>query len=398
LGYLDDFKKRVNLRGKTIIDSHVKSTTSYLAKHFKDSPSYQEVYINDSTALTGVHILDDSKDREQKRIISITEPLTKGQTIKWGNTYWIVLIVDELVTYWRGYIRKCESSLKWLDSHGIIKETPFTLKLNPSIYPLDRDKFMILPAEQRVIIVQSNNDTKTIKKADRFIFDERAWKVIGVNGYQEGLIELTLEEDLINPAVDNVELRICNYYGNVANYTVSILNGDTANLSMGDTLQLIVRVMNNQSVIPSTLLTFYSSDESIAVVDQTGIITPLKKGTVIITAEYENVQDSIQINITEQLANNYTLEIIGAAEIKKGRTQTYSVRFYNNGKEIFDHAVFSLTSDDGTTPTQLATIESTNSNSCIIRAGDQIGYIQLHVKNNNGLIYGVKDIRIKPLY
>jgi hypothetical protein len=398
LGYLDDYKARVNLKGKSIIDSQVKSTKGYLAKYFKDSPAYQEVYINDSTALTGVHIIDDSKEREQKLIISLTEPLTKGQIVKWGNASWIILIVDELVTYWRGYIRKCESSLKWLDSYGIIKETPFTLKLNPSIYPLDRDKFMILPAEQRVIIIQSNNDTKKIKKADRFIFDDRAWKVIGINGYQEGLIELTLEEDLINPVVDNVELRICNYYGNVANYTVSILNGDTANLSMGDTLQLIVQVMNNQNVIPSPLLTYYSSDESIAVVDQTGIITPLKKGTVIITAQYENQQDSIQINITDQLANNYTLEIIGAAEIKKGRTQTYSVRFYNNGKEIFDQAIFSLTSDDGTTPTQLATIESTNSNSCTIRAGDQIGYVQLHVKNNNGLIYGVKDIRIKPLY
>jgi hypothetical protein len=314
------------------------------------------------------------------------------------ETYLILKTIDTRENYDLSIMQVTNGVLKWLNSQGIIKESPFVLKLNPSVYPLDKDKVMVLPVEQRVIFIQSNEDTRKIIKGQRFIFDERAWKVIGINRLQDGLIELTLEEDAINPSVDNEELRICNYYGNVASYDVTILNGDTINLTMGDTLQLIVQVKNNQDLVPSPLVTFYSSDESIAIVDQSGIVTPINKGVVTITALYENAQDSIQINITEQMVNNYTIEIIGNAEIKKGMTQTYSVRFYNNGKEIFDQAVFTLTSDDGVTPTQLATIESMNNNSCVIRAGKQIGYIQLHVKNNNGLIYGVKEIRIKPLY
>jgi hypothetical protein len=388
-----------NFNNSSLKNAYLSSLEQSIRNALSSSPSSFQVYINDLANPINAIITDDSETKEQKEIVVIDTELKTGDLIKWNGIYWINIITDNMAgVYYRGTIKKCESSLRWLDLSGHIKEAPFTLKLISSVYPLDKDRIMILPAEQRIVIVQSNNDTKNIKKDNRFIFDGRAWKVMGINRLQDGLIELTFEEDAINPSVDNEELRICNYYGNVASYDVTILNGDIINLTMGDTLQLIVQVKNNQDLVPSPLVTFYSSDESIAIVDQGGVVTPVNKGVVTITALYENAQDSIQINITEQMVNNYTLEIVGSSEIKKGMAQTYNVRFFNNGKEIFDQAVFTLTSDDGVTPTQLATIESMNNNSCVIRAGKQIGYIQLHVKNNNGLIYGVKDIRIKPLY
>jgi hypothetical protein len=212
LSYLDDYKARMNSKGGTKVNSQVNSTKSFLTKYFKDSPSYQEVYINDSTTLTGVHIVDDSKEREQKLVISLTDPLQTGQIVKWNNIYWLILIVDEFVTHWRGTIKKCESTLKWLDSQGDIKETPFTLKYSPaSTYILEQDRIMILSKERRTILVQSNDDTQQIKRGQRFIFDDRAWKVIGYNGLTEGILELTLEEDEINSATDNISLRIADY-------------------------------------------------------------------------------------------------------------------------------------------------------------------------------------------
>lgn len=214
MSYIDDFKTRMNYKGGSISGSQLNSTKSFLNKHFKDSLSYQEVFINDSTIVTDVHIVDDSKTKEQKLIISPFEKVMTGHIVHWRDSQWLTIIADEFETHWKGLIKKCESSVKWLNSEGEIKEAPFTLKFASNAYPIDEGKIMILSKEQRQIMIQSNEDTSFIKKDQRFIFDGRCWSVIGYDGLTEGLINLTLQEDLVNEAIDNMELRIANYTKN----------------------------------------------------------------------------------------------------------------------------------------------------------------------------------------
>ncbi|MGG1664528.1 hypothetical protein [Brevibacillus sp. NRS-1366] len=318
------------------------------------------------------------------------DPLEKMQTFILLNS------INTRDEYDLSIMQATQGTLKWLDPFGFIKETPFTQKSSSSAYPLQDDKIMILSKERRVILVQANDDTKQIKKDRRFIFDERCWKVIGYNGLVEGLLELTLEEDQFHDTLDNIELRIADYYGKVANYKVSILNGSSGSLSLDDSLQLNVRVTNNESVVDSPPLLFTSTDESIATVDVNGLITPISVGEVVINVECNGAISNITLQVTEKRIYNYTLDILGSSEIKINQPQEYHVIFYSNGTPIHDKATFTLTSLDGT-PTTLASIKTTTDTSCVVTAGKTTGKLLLHAANQNGLITGSKEIKIKSL-
>ncbi|MCM3274365.1 hypothetical protein, partial [Paenibacillus elgii] len=79
---------------------------------------------------------------------------------------------------------------------------------------------------------------------------------------------------------------------------------------------------------------------------------------------------------------------------------TYSCIFRRNGEVIPDKSIFSLTSDDGISTTDLAVIVGQDqlSNTCTIKAGEKTGYIWLHVRNDNQLIKNKMRIQIKPLF
>lgn len=211
--YHDKYRTRMNAYGVSQVDSNKNMFELLLKNEIANSPSYYEVFIDGSTIPTGVRIVSSEKDLERTLLSLNGSNVKLGAIIEWQNQNWLVvehISVDGV--YLKSKMKLCPSTLKWLDSQGNVKETPFTLKSSPSSsYGLEEDKIMILSNERRTILVQSNADTQQIKKGKRFIFDDRAWKVIGYNGLNEGILELTLEEDQINTATDNVELRIADY-------------------------------------------------------------------------------------------------------------------------------------------------------------------------------------------
>ncbi|MGG1663089.1 Ig-like domain-containing protein [Brevibacillus sp. NRS-1366] len=389
--------RKINNMYKTTTKKEVEvyNTKKSMLLDFEDNPLPISVQIDGQDR--EVFIMSSSKEKMKKVLSKPDELINMGSLIEWNTSYWLVVEKEpneELHSNCN--MKKCESSLKWLNSEGEIKEAPFTRKFNSSAYPLQDDRFMILSKERRVILVQSNKDTKLIKKDRRFIFDERCWKVIGYDGLVEGLLELTLEEDQFHDTLDNVELRIAEYYGKVANYKVHILNGSSSSLSLDDSLQLTIRVTNNESTVDSPILLFSSSNESIATVDVNGLITPISVGEVVINVECNGAISNITLQVTEKRVYNYTLDILGSSEIKINQSQEYQVIFYSNGTPIHDKATFTLTSLDGT-PTTLASIKTTTDNSCVVTAGKTTGKLLLHAANQNGFITGSKEIKIKSL-
>lgn len=208
---IDDYKLRVTGNVKSSVATSAKKV---LLKSFKDSPSYYSVSING--VVTDVQITDSSETREEKDILTQSTSLIKsGDVVLWNSENWLTLIVDDMGgIYYRGTIRKCVSSLKWKNTSSIQKEAYFTMKSDTaSNFGITEGKIITLGNERRQIIIQSNVDTQAIKKDQRFIFDNRAWKVTVVDGLISGLINLTLEEDTTNTAVDDSTNRIANNTG-----------------------------------------------------------------------------------------------------------------------------------------------------------------------------------------
>lgn len=401
MGFYNAYKAKLSVSPNNTRSYNQLLTTSLINNTFSDSLSYYEVLINQSSSPIGVQIVDDSKMKEQKKVLMKPDDhLNFGDLIKWDDDYWITLIVDNMGDiYKRGVIQKCVSSLRWLDSKGFIKEAWFTYRLD--FYRgagVSDGKTIPMPQERRYLFVQNNLDTVLLEKGKRFIFDGRVWKLTAIDRLITGLIYLELEENEINKTNDNLELRIADYYGKVADFKVNITNKELSSIYLNSSYQLNVTVTNRGDAI-SVPVKYLSSDDSIASINENGVITPHTKGQITFTAEYENAYDALTVNVFEQMVNNYSVEIMGSHDIRYNATLKYLCSFKNNGYKIEDISEFWLTGEDGNTQTKLASIISQDSelNICTIKAAKTSGFFILHAKNKNGLISNSVRIQVKSM-
>lgn len=377
----------------------VNKARQQMEKKFEENPLSFPVKVNGVDR--HVLITSSSKDEEKKIISKHDEPLSRGDVIEWDSKFWLL---EKLEPYHdiftTGTILEGLSLIKWLDNNGNIQGTWVSQKSQSSNIGVDEGRVLSLPDDRRNIIIQNNEDTSKIVKNSRFILEGGAWKVVATNKLTSGLIYVTLEEDLINKDLDNVELGIADYYNNIPEYDIQIVNGSFVTINEDQTLQLNVNVTNRSIPVTSPVIEYTLSDANVASVDSHGLLKPTRTGSVIVTALYKNVSTQIEISITESTAFSYTCEIIGSEDIKVGRTQVFKVKFYRNGIEYPDESKFSLTATDGISSTNLASISTQDNvnNACAILASQNIGYIKLYVTNLNGLSVSSKNIRIKPLY
>jgi hypothetical protein len=411
MGYTDLFDQRNIAYGSSIKNTRTNSIKRNISSTFKNSPSYYQVQVNTSstpnvTSNLDSWIVDDSKIKELKQIQLIPDQtLNFGDIIIWNNERWLTTQVDNMGgVYYRGSIQRCYSSLKWLDSIGEIREAWFTTTTDTSrSLGIQDGKVLIMPYERRYLAIQSNVYAQQIHKDQRFIFDNRVWKTVSVDGLLTGLIMLTLEENLESNANDRMDLRIADYVENTHTYSISILNGATATITAGSTLQLSAEVKDN-GVVSSLPVTYTSSDVTIATVNASGLVTTLIDGNVTITtaiASHPTVTTSILLSISTVVVDNFTVSITGATECKVTQSQTYNATVMNNGVADGSKTVtFALFGDDGLSATTLAAIASQTGTNCTIQGNPNFvyGYVRLIATcvQNNTIICSYR-IKIRSL-
>jgi hypothetical protein len=369
-------------------DSKIELTKQVITSDFFNSPSYYQVQVNTSSnpnvsSNLDSWIVDDSKTKELKQIQLIPDQtLNFGDIITWNGEHWITTSVDyQGGIYFRGSIQKCPSSLKWLDSKGAIREAWFSLTtdIQRGLGIVD-GKPMIMPNERRYIILQKNAYTSEIVKLQRFIFDEdRCWRVASINSLFTNLITMELEEIPLSTELDNVELRIANYY--LHNYTVEITNGTSVNLNTSGTLQLNVTTKDN-GVITDLPITYTTTDNTIATVDSTGLITCVANGTVSVKAALSNdptVFSTMSVVVSDVVTSGWTLDITGNDYCTVNQMQRFVGEVKNNGITDTTKLIrWTLYDDSGTLPTTLGTIITQSGSDVVIKANiKQFGYIRL---------------------
>lgn len=396
---INDYKSRMS-RETSKRESNISHTKRMIEQSFIDSPSYQEVYINDNGTVTGVWIVDNSETKDTKNIISLVDnPITAGDIIKWNSAKWLITIKEDIsLVNHKGNMSKCIADLKWVDSYGMIRTTPFTFEGNTSTnFGIQDGRVMVMDNERRTILVQNNEYTKKIEKDKRFIIDGRAWRVSAVDRLSKsGIVQLGLEADQIG-ALDNLELGIADY---VSNLVVEILNGTNMTIQAGSTRQLSVEARNGVDIIDLPLV-YESSNEAIATIDENGLITSIANGTTTITAKLKDAPSvSDAITLTVQLASddNYTVEIVGSDTITKGYSQHYTIEVMNNGVADNTKSVqWYVFGDDGISSTALATLSNKQNTQCDVN-GVNTGYVKLKcVMVGTSSITDTKRIQIKSL-
>jgi hypothetical protein len=171
------------------------------------------VVVNNAVAINS-QIVDDSETKDQKKISTLDYQLKNGDLIYWQNEKWINILTDNLSDiYYRGILRRCVGSLKWLDEAGDINERYFTFKSDPATnFGIDEGRIITLGNERRTLLVSYDDDTKTLRKDKRFLFDTRAWKITAIDNISiKGISIITVQEDQIDTAKDNIILQIADY-------------------------------------------------------------------------------------------------------------------------------------------------------------------------------------------
>lgn len=388
MSYKNKYIIRDSMYGSGLRDIKIKNTVRKVKSTFKDSPSYYLVLM--STASTPLdeafeidaQIVDSTDIRDEKKLTTFYDvSLSTGCIIYWQDRYWLATHYEPMSEiYKRAVINRCYSSLKWQDEDNVIREAWFAKKAeaSPNFGIDDRNKSISMPDERRQIVLQSNEHTLKIKKEQRFIFDGRCWKVV-VDAISEGIINLVLQEDQINPAKDNEELRIVDYKEDV--YEISINGISPLSISLSQTLQLDVAAYKNGNQVGVNEINLSSSNPLIGTIDNTGFFTPLSLGQTTITAEYMGESVGVTIEVSNTMADNYSIRITNSTtvpfEIKYNHRKTYESAVFNNGTEEPLPVTFELFADDKLTQTSIATIVSQNNSSCVIQSNVKSGYVQL---------------------
>jgi hypothetical protein len=245
---------------------------------------------------------------------------------------------------------------------------------------------------------QDNEETRKIEINDRFLKFGQAFKIVGIDRYSKpGMIILICEKDVINESTDDVEKDLAGG----KSCSITITNIKPIQIQIGQTIQIEYNTVGDPPVVYS------SSDESIATVDENGIVTGISAGITTITvanATMPSLFDSVDVIISEA-QNSYTINIKSSAsnpdEIKLGQSKTYQAEVLLNDTLVTDQPViWELFADDQVSPTTLATITSQDGQSCTIKNNNaNSGFVQLKATlQSDSNVFAWKRIQMKPLY
>jgi len=327
---------------------------------------------------------------DKKIHMPIETVVNTGSIVEWEGSKWIIISnIDNLQAYKTASMIKSNNTIQFYDSTSTLHTIHCII--SKGLISLDEQK-IISTLDSEIAIQISNTDiTRQIPMNYVFKIGLRNYTVVNID-------DITVNGLLILKMVYSEVEQV------FPSYSLTILNGDSIQADINTPVQLNIQVKDRETIITSPLLTFTSSNNLIANVSNTGLVSFLSVGGVSISCKLDNdnlIQDSIGIEIVEEEKHNYTAVIdLGSISIIKTYSSTYTCTFKDNGIAITDTSVFYLTSDDGISETVLASIVSQDGvgNSCVVK-GLGLGYVRLFVKNVGETVFSSGfRIQIKSLF
>ena len=328
-----------------------------------------------------------SEKYNDKNITSLS-PLKRGDVFDFEGKKWMVISEES------------KRNNRW---KGIARQLPFTLVVNnncsfisvpcyieSSSFGFVDGKILSMATGELFVYTPDNEQTRQIRIGNRWMKFGQVFKIVGIDHYsQPGMIVFTCEKDEVDQATDDIENDIAG--GLVCK--IQITNSKPIEVSEGNTVQLSWEATGNTPVV------FSSSDESVATVDQNGLVTGVSVGQAVITvanASRPLIKDDIKVKVVE--AAEYSIVISGSNEIITELTETYTAQVFHGSTLVSEPVIWSLWDDSKTTTTTYATITSQDDVQCTVKAGTAINqYVQLKATLlSDSTVEAWFRIRIKP--
>lgn len=345
---------------------------------FSGSHVFQDIDVRIShviNAETGLKLGDDWKTIFFKEIDHVIE---LGKKYIFDDNTWIT-VNTEFIKNLTGTctIRRCNNSLRWIDEPtGMYYTEPCAIEYmvkEPRNYSTAGSPFLT-PGGFLHIETQFNLNTNLIKQNQRFLFGNRehwtGYKVIGtgVNDFRNQftydnesakILTLDMVADYVNNQLDDIINGIADV--NTNKYSIS-LNVSNASGNIGETVQLEPYVFyNNISTIRE--IEWSSSDDLIATVNTSGLITFNGIGTCSIKAKIKNNPTFATCSVTVSTApviNSYVSISPEVNYVLEGTTRTYAVYLYENNVQQSD--TFVVTCNQNNVPSKNFIFTQTDGN------------------------------------
>jgi len=297
----------------------------------------------------------DTRSDDWKEFLS-PEPdfdLPYGLYLRWKNNYWIVYNKENFDYPTRGVIcRRCITTFNWIDEWGNLRQYPVSVGKPKEASDYVNVQFTN-PGGFNVFYMQLDQYSKYIRPNDRFMLGNTgywtSYKVQGggvsnylreetMNSTETGLLSLICFTYEGNDDTDNLELGVANYYEKI--FTISLDQYEIQQYS-GFSIQITPTVKRGEVIKNNIELLWSSSDETIAIVDENGLITLMsEQGEADISCtmlKNESVSQTVHvINLGQkeesgEIEPSYEARVYpDIIDIKQGTSQTFTVEYYIN--------------------------------------------------------------------
>lgn len=378
MGILDDYKKKVTIKGNTNRDGFIQYSSEQFLETYQNTPEYNQIKIgtieNADSLLYDclIYSLNSYKNNIREKTI-IFSPNTdinivyKGQYIRPINSndiYIMESIDNQYTNKLKGKITECNFNLEYINDVGKNISIPCVLESNSNgVNGVSDGKYVTIGKNERLIIIQNNIETLKIKRDMEFKIDGLIYEVTGVDtATNQGVIYINLAEYQEGITEEKV------YTLDIQEENISFISGESKQLNI---------IIKEDDVLIDKPVIFESNDTNIATVDENGLVLGISNGQCIITAKLRdntNIFDTVNVEITDNVIENieYRFDADNKHELTEYDTNSYS--FYKYINDVKDITEFTFEIDYNGNNSNIVSIESIDGNNCDIVANSNSIY------------------------
>ena len=242
------------------------------------------------------------------------EYLPPGSKIKTMGNVWLVTNPFNISgADGAGIVQRCNATWNYLDYYGNVVAEPIVVE-NDVAYANDSDaqEGNLISKGYFNVIAQYNDETSQIDTNTRMVLGTAAYRV---TGYSDFITEFTGDYSTVrllgfsiryeepNPEIDDMENHVAS--GKTFSWEIQV-SGATV-IPAGQTSQFTAASSRNNEDVVSTAeypisYLWSTSDESVATVDENGLVTAIAEGDAVITATLEqnqNISSAFPISVAE---------------------------------------------------------------------------------------------------
>lgn len=262
----------------------------------------------------------------------VTAPVRPGTLIMYGYGIYLALNREtvENDVYYKSTLIKCNGVYN--ENYGAVMNVPFYSENMKSSVSVGNSTISMLNGNVE-LITEENSLSKKIAINQKFNEFGRTFQVTNLYS-MDGILHIIAE------VVANMDV--------VYNYTVEIDGTPGTSVEPGTTVQLSATPYVNGLITTGATFDWTSSDNAIATVDGTGLVTCLSEGAVTITCTWveQNVSNTANISVGNAVTPDvpttptYTYAISGNTKLRIGFERTYTLNVTDSDGNTVDDAEF----------------------------------------------------------